>query len=162
VSRAKGRYVGVIDEGAAMFFNPRPGKVIETTVCAAVAFVQGKTKRVVQRGTAYRKGEEPKGLQARADKMALKWQGYLDRTGKRFELETDAKREKKEAAAKLVRARLSRAREKAPALAEAVAKIVGHWDFEKLLEAETTGDRLVQAARTVRELLDYIDKGESK
>lgn len=88
------QYVGVVHEGMAMFFHPRSDKLIGGTICAAVMFTGDK--RIVQRGQTYRKGEEPKGLQARADKMAEKWQGYFERTGKRWEVKQDAKRKAKQ------------------------------------------------------------------
>jgi hypothetical protein len=159
-SKTKGEYVGVIDEGAAMFLNAAPGKLIETTVCAAVQFTGDK--RIVQRGRYYRKGEEPKNLKATATRMAGKWNAYLARTGKRFELEQDVKKAKKAAKMKIERDRSNRARLKANDMAALLAKIVGHYDFEALLERETTGDRLCQSAREARDLLDYIANGDAK
>jgi hypothetical protein len=111
----KHEYVGVIDEGAAMFLTPRPGQgPIEATVCAAVKFTGDG--RIVRRGTRYRKGDEPRNLMATAARMARPWQSYFERTGKRFELEQDAKRAKKDAKRKAERDALLKLREKAPDL----------------------------------------------
>ena len=124
-----GKYVGIVHRGTAMFFNPSPGKIIEGYVCAAVAFRQrGKADRIVQEGRSYRDGElsakEVKGLQARADKMAVKWQRYFERTGKRFELEQDAKRKAKEEQAKAERMARQAVMEAGPALRVALHSLV--------------------------------------
>jgi hypothetical protein len=84
------KYVGVIEEGIAMSLNSL--KMIDT-VCAAVKFTGDG--RIVKRGKRYDKYEKPRNLAATASRMAKPWQSYFERTGKRWELEQDAKRKAK-------------------------------------------------------------------
>lgn len=120
-----GKYVGTVEKGLTMLFNPRPGNPLEATVCAAVAFRQrGKPDRIVQRGQRYIEGDEPKGLQGRADRMAEKWNAYLKRTGKRWELEQDEKRNAKVAKLKAERAKRRALMEAAPAFRVALHTLV--------------------------------------
>lgn len=152
----KGEYVGVVVEGDSMSLSTLK---IGKTLTAAVKFTGDD--RIVQRGTPqWADRAKPALLQSTATRMAKKWNAYLTRTGKRWELEQDAKKAKKAAAAKIVADRNRRARDKSGELVDLLGKITGHWDFGVLLEKETTGDRLVQAARAARELLDFIETGK--
>jgi hypothetical protein len=117
------RYVGVVEDGAAMFLRSRPGEnPIQSTVCAAVMFTGDK--RIVQRATRYRKGEEPRNLQATATRMAGKWNGYFERTGKRWELEQDKKRQAKMAKRKAEDQKRIAIRNAAPALLAMLERFV--------------------------------------
>lgn len=126
-------YVGVVHEGMAMFFNAAPGKTFADTVCAAVMW--SGDKRIVQRGQSYRKGEVTKTvLKARADRMADKWNRYYKRTGKRYELELDKKRQAKEAKAKVERERVTRLRAAAPELLDMLKALTKEVRFATGLE----------------------------
>lgn len=142
-------YVGVVHEGMAMFFNARPGHLIEDTVCAAVMW--SGDKRIVQRGVSYRMAEmgTPQGrkaLKARADKMAQKWNAYQRRTGKRYEIEEDKKRAKKDAKRKAEREAALHLREKAPellAMLKRLAKAVRFEDVGEIREVAEEATALI-------------------
>lgn len=127
-------YTGIVDKGQSFDMYAKPGSpLLRDTVCAAVKW--SGDGRIVQRGQLYWAGDAPsqKELKRRADAMAVKWQSYLKRTGKRFELEQDAKRKAKEAKRKAER-------DKRRAVAEAGPRLLA------MLE------RMVKAARFNEEL----------
>lgn len=141
---ARYKYVGVVDKGMAMSLNAREGNPFHDTVCAAVMFTGDK--RIVQRGIGYRKGgESERVLKARADRMAIKWQRYLERTGKRFELQLDAKRTKKEAEHKAARDKRNAIAQAAPemlAMLERMVKALRFGDEPPLIEVDELVARL--------------------